>query len=168
MTWVWGTCRTGIRRPGRCLMKTVSCSNPLRTSTRSAFTLIELLVVVAIIALMVGMVVGIAGYASRKSANAEALSELESIKNALEEYRLASGGYLIATVTVVNATYTSFTNTLANYGESLDFTDPWGRPYQYLSSVMPGARVALSYRLWSQGASTTTTDDDVDSSSGTY
>lgn len=148
-------------------IKCCECS-PRGLSHRSAFTLIELLVVVAIIAILVGMVVGISGYASRKSATAKALSDMERIKGALEEYRLTKGGYLSATITVVNATYANFTNTLSKIDGQLKFLDPWGRPYQYLPNPAPGAKIILSYRLWSEGASTTTADDDVDGSSGVY
>lgn len=138
-----------------------------RRSTRSGFTLIELLVVVAIIAILVGIVIGIAGYSSKKSATAKALSDLERIKTALEEYRMAKGGYINATITTTDATYSTFTNTLAQYVPNLNCIDPWGRPYQYVPNKLPNQPV-LVYRLWSQGALTTTTDDDVDSTGGKY
>lgn len=148
---------------------TKSClkSGSTRLSSRAGFTLIELLVVVAIIAILVGIVIGIAGYASKKSATAKALSDLERIKTALEEYRIAKGGYINATITTTDATYTTFTNTLAQYVANLTHIDPWGRPYQYTPNKLPNQPV-LVYRLWSQGPSTTTTDDDVDSTGGKY
>ena len=150
-------------------MKTKCCEcSPRAAGHRSAFTLIELLVVVAIIAILVGMVVGISGYASRKSAIAKALSDMERIKSALEEYRLTKGGYLATTITVANATYTTYTNTLSKIDDQLKFMDPWGRPYQYLPIPAAGSKTILTYRMWSQGASTTSGDDDVDSSSGVY
>lgn len=144
-------------------MKTTYCARSVRDpNPRSAFTLIELLVVVAIIAILVGLVAGISGYASRKAATADALSDLERIKNALEEYRLSYGSYLNTTITITGPAYINFTSTLSRIDPDLDFIDPWGRPYQYLSG---GPYV---YRLWSHGPTTNTTDDDADSAAGVY
>ena len=132
--------------------------------------MIELLVVVAIIAILVGIVIGVAGYASRKSSSGKALAELELLKTALEEYRMAKGTYFTSTVTSnTGAAYTSFVTSLSNLVEGLKFVDPWGRNYQYQPTVNTGSPgQVFSYRLWSQGASTATTVDDVDSASGNY
>lgn len=142
-----------------------------RPSTRSSFTLIKHLMVVAIIAILVGIVIGIAGYSSKKSATAKALSDLERIKTALEEYRMEKGGYINVTIATntppTDPAFISFTNTLAKYVPNLTCIDPWGRPYPYTPNKLPNQPV-LVYRLWSQGALTTTTDDDVDSTGGKY
>ena len=64
----------------------------------SGFTLIELMTVVAIIAVLAGLILGIAGYAVRKADISRAMADMEKIKNALEEYRLAYGSYPTNTV----------------------------------------------------------------------
>ena len=59
----------------------------------SGFTLVELMTVIAIIAVLAGLILGIAGYAVRKADISRAMADMEKIKNALEEYRLAYGPY---------------------------------------------------------------------------
>lgn len=119
---------------------------------RAGFTLIELLVVVGIIGILVGLIVGVSGYANRKSATGKALSEMEQLKMALDEYRLDTATY--------PNTGANLSNLLIKYNAELEFTDPWGNAYQYRLDA------PFRYRLWSQGPSTTTTVDDVDSASG--
>ena len=53
---------------------------------RGGFTLIELLVVIIIIVILSGMLFKIAGMVSQKSAIAKAISDMENIQNALNEY----------------------------------------------------------------------------------
>lgn len=147
---------------------TKSClkSGSTRLSSRAGFTLIELLVVVAIIAILVGMVVGISGYASRKAATAKAVSEIEVIKTALEEYRINKGGYFPSSG-ALNSDLTSagFSNQVGRYvGSGIKILDPWGKGYEY---VAIGQNPTLSYRVYSRGA-TTSTFDDVDGSTGNF
>lgn len=131
---------------------------------RAGFTLIELLVVVGIIGILVGLIVGVSGYANRKSANSKALSEMEQIKTALEEYRLANNRYFPSSVTGTgtNSAYANFTNDLSKFAADLTFIDPWGRNYMY------EPQGAFSFRLWSEGPATNTSVDNVDSASGEF
>ncbi|MCZ7592199.1 MAG: prepilin-type N-terminal cleavage/methylation domain-containing protein [Kiritimatiellae bacterium] len=136
------------------------------------FTLVELLVVVAIIGILVGMIIGISGYAGRKSARSKAISEIERIKTALEEYRIQNGMYydpkkLSIPVTdkkfieeVMQLTYPGAidTNSL-KYLAKMDGMDPWGRPYQYAFSNN------YKYRVWSNGPDMTNI---VESGDGSY
>jgi type II secretion system protein G len=121
---------------------------------RAGFTLIELLVVVGIIGILVGLIVGVSGYANRKSANSKALSEIEQIKTALEEYRLDNNIY--------PDTGASLSNLLSRYNSALTYTDPWGNPYQYERSSQ------FSFRLWSRGPNSTNAFDDIDPAAGSF
>lgn len=140
---------------------------------RAGFTLVELLVVVAIIGILIGLVLGISGYAGRKSASTKAISEIERIKTALEEYRIINGRYYPGTsVAVTNPVFIAAVMSLsypgANNGVSLknlakmDGLDPWGRTYLYSNST------AYAYRLWSRGADMTNPSDDIESGIGNY
>lgn len=152
-------------------MKTTCSAYSSRSPNhRSAFTLIELLVVVAIIAILVGMVVGIAGYASRKAAVGKAVSELERIKSALEEYRINNGRYFNFDGAVTNNIF--ITNVLSTVYPNVkdqktlkqlagfDGTDPWARSYRYSNST------PYVYKLWSRGALDTDDSDNIEGGSG--
>lgn len=135
------------------------------TRFSSGFTLMELLVVVAIIGILVGIVLGVSGYASRKSATTKARAELERVKTALEEYRIEYGRYFgpangDTTALVVGGE--SFTNAMLKYIKNLQFTDPWGRAYQYSNSVNH------AYKLWSLGMNAADNIDDIESGDGSY
>lgn len=131
-------------------------------SRRAGFTLIELLVVVAIIAIMVGIVIGISGYASRKSAFSRAITDLETIKTAIEEYRIERGGYPSFSGPIDGGTFSNDVGPFA--GSGIHVVDPWGRGYIYQPQ---GPVPVRSYRLYSEGPSTSSVDD-VDSASGSY
>lgn len=133
------------------------------------FTLIELLVVIGIIGILVGIVIGVAGFANRKSANSRALSDLERIKTALEEFRIERGRYFGPASGSVSGAVDSLTVggerfdvAMSNYLKDLRMIDPWGNAYQYASSS------PFSYRLWSMGLSVTSAADDVESGVGNF
>jgi general secretion pathway protein G len=96
---------------------------------RRGFTLIEVLAVMAIIAVLAGIVLGVAGYASRKADRTRAQSQMEAIKNALEQYRVDFGRYPNYQNTPL--TNTALRNSLTNYLGGASVTDPWGRSYVY-------------------------------------
>ena len=136
----------------------------------AGYTLVELLVVVAIIAILVGIVVGVAGYASRKSATARAVTDLETIKSAIEEYRLERGSYPSANTDTgsLSAVTSTFSNNVGRYVASgFRVVDPWGQGYIYEGK---GGRPFMGYRVYSRGPNSTVTAtyDDIDSASGSY
>lgn len=138
-------------------------NSPIPQSRKTGFTLVEILVVVAIIGILAGIVLKISGYAAGKSDRAKALSDLERIKTALEEYRINKGQYW-GNTNVITIITTNFPLDVAAYVNTngLRIVDPWGRNYKYQRIS------ALDYKLWSGGPNDSVTEDDVDSSSGTF
>lgn len=130
---------------------------------RWGFTLVELLVVIAIIGILTAIIFGVAGYATRKADRSKAVSDIEKLKNAVEEYKVNTGIYWPS-----NAVATSrlsgviFSNALARYGTDLNFTDPWGNYYQYSKLA------TYQYKIWSYGPDRLDTNDNIDSTSGYY
>jgi general secretion pathway protein G len=142
------------------------------------FTLVELLAVITIIMILAGLVLGGAAWAGRKADISRCQARMQTIKNALEEYKLDYGKYppqgvgaapFAALFTTPNSsgrpggekrpylTETNFINT------SSQLIDPWGNYFRYQA---PGARNKSTYDLWSYGpngkdesASTTGSDD---------
>ncbi|HBA84945.1 MAG TPA: hypothetical protein DCZ95_12695 [Verrucomicrobia bacterium] len=153
-------------------MKRIHISAP--TSDHSvfsqAFTLIEVLVVVAIIAVLASMILGVAGLATKKADEGKALSDMEKIKNALEDYRVEYGRYPINFLPANTTNWVAqlwcqpqalgkkpflvlkgWTDPNINYGA----IDPWGATYRYLHrSASPYADhndSKFGYDLWSLG-----------------
>jgi general secretion pathway protein G len=127
-------------------------------ATRNAaggFTLIEILTVMGIIALLVSMILGAGVLARQKAQRAKAMTEIQKMHGALQEYKLqykrfgAAGiwaGYPYPTTAGQDATGlkgTAVTNWLP---QGFAFKDPWQRPYQYLYTA--GEEV---YQLYSEG-----------------
>ncbi len=121
-----------------------------RTSS-SGFTLIELLVTIAIIAILISIVTGVASVAQRKSAESQARANLQTLANALEEWRIEYGRY--------PEELSDLDGMLEDGEEPLPPTDPWGRAFEYAT---PDNR--LTYTLYSRGlrAGDDETDDDLD------
>lgn len=117
----------------------------MHKSASSGFTLIELLVTIAIIAILIGIVSGVASLANRKSAESQARANLQTLANALEEWRIE------------NYRYPDNLEDLTNFVADIDITDPWGRPFEYEVN-------GLTYRLWSDGMNTNIVEDDIDAS----
>ncbi|HMP00799.1 MAG TPA: type II secretion system protein GspG [Kiritimatiellia bacterium] len=134
-----------------------------RSTSRSAFTLVELLVAIAIIAILMGLVVGISGVANRKSTEAKARSELQTISAALEEYRLVYGSYPAMTMPSQPSGLAILTNETiripAELRQGVRLLDPWGRLYIYTNVTR------YSYTLFSQGQRTDNAADDIHSGS---
>ena len=136
---------------------------------KSAFTLIELMVVVVIIGILAGLVLGITSYATRKASTSNAIAEIETIRNALEEYRLEHQGYpVVSNVTpVLDVAFRPYrewmSNNVSDVVNPAIFEDPWGQSYQYESLSK------YRYRLYSLGQDLVDgTGDEVDSSKGSY
>ncbi len=137
---------------------------------RSGFTLMELLTTVAIMAVLVGLVLGVAGYAGRKAAHSRAVSEIEKLKTAMEEYKVVRGalpGNVGETKEMSDENFwNDFTNAVAPTSiriEDLQNRDPWGSSYRY------ERQGKHQYRLWSLGTDMENdTGDDIDSSKGGY
>ena len=121
---------------------------------RAGFTLVELMVVILLMAILGGIVLGVTGLAARRGARAKALSDIEQLKNALENYRLKNGTYITNSGPMSGSTFMALTNysrdVVSMYSPAPvnGFADPWGRLYQYESQ---GRYV---YRIWSFGPDT--------------
>jgi type II secretion system protein G len=128
---------------------------------KSGFTLIELLVTIAIIAILVGLITGIAGVANRKSAEAQARSQIQSISTALEEYKLEYGVYPEpgASDTIPDELSAEETRISQELKDEVSRTDPWGRDYIYADVTK------YSYTLKSLGMNPTSSVDDITSGS---
>ena len=147
---------------------------------RGGFTLIELLVVVTIIGILAAIVLGVSGLVIQKGDRARAITDMEKIKNALEEYRIAYGNY------PVNANASDSANMvsslwvkpqadgkrpfltmkfLTNSTASAVFLDPWGNDYRYLHRSSPPYadqnNSKFGYDLWSLGANSASNSDDI-------
>jgi general secretion pathway protein G len=115
------------------------------------FTLIELLVTIVIMAVLMGLVIGLSGVARRKSVDAQARAELQTLANAIEEFKLSAGIYPSNLTVLVTSTNRVPPSLL----EQVRTSDPWSRPYIYTNITR------YSYTLYSQGALTDITDDDI-------
>jgi general secretion pathway protein G len=127
-----------------------------------AFTLLEIIVMVGILALLATLLItktdGIFGSAQGTIAK---IFVRDSLKTALERYRLDLGSYP-TTAEGLAVLLTAPANATANwkgpYVDSLP-PDPWGEPYQYRS---PGTRNKSGYDLFSKGPDKAEgTDDDI-------
>lgn len=138
---------------------------------KTGFTLVEMLVVVAIIGILVGIVIGVSSYSNRKAAINRAIADLERIKTALEEYRLAHGRYfgpasgtIIGPIPDLSVGGVHMSVALSNYVHDLRLVDPWGSAYRYSNS----AAAPFAYRLWSLGPNTNNSSDDIESGIGYF
>jgi general secretion pathway protein G len=125
-----------------------------------AFTLLEIIVMVGILALLATLLItktdGIFGSAQGTIAK---IFVRDSLKTALERYRLDMGSYPttaegLAVLTTAPANATA--NWKGPYVDSLP-PDPWGEPYQYRS---PGTRNKSGYDLFSKGPDKTEGNED--------
>lgn len=113
-----------------------------RIGTRTGgFTLVELLAVITIICILVALVLGMAEYAKRKAMIARTHAELQKMKNALQEYKLAVGSYPTTLTNLMN----SANDNVASHMQGLDLLDPWLNAYQFSKDSDE------SYTLYSHG-----------------
>lgn len=111
----------------------------------SGFTLVEVLAVMFIVGILLAVVLGAARYATHVSRTSRAKSDLASLADALERYRLVFGEYPDASnacglvsfrrkslsVNDVNSSDRNdycFSNLLPHAFTGID---PWGEPYRY-------------------------------------
>ncbi len=77
-------------------------NNPLK---KKGFTLIEIMVVIAIIGVLVAIVLAGAGQARSVARDSQRLSDMQSLRLRLEQYRLNSGGYPVTLTALKDAGY---------------------------------------------------------------
>ena len=79
-----------------------------RRQMQQGFTLVELLVVMSIIGILVGLTIGIAGLAGRKSADAQAIAEIQrlSARMAISLCNSSSTSSGVATVLAISSRMT--------------------------------------------------------------
>jgi len=125
---------------------------------KSGVTLLELLVVMAILAILAGL--GVKGYtfARRQAKEALAKSEIEKLRNALEEFRVQFGRYPQQETPGGIPRLDDLTNAV----DDVELTDPWGRPYQYVCTDR------FLYSIWSEGQDVQEDSDNIDPSKPGY
>jgi len=128
------------------------------TEARRGFTILELLAVMAIIAILAGL--GAGGYrlARREAKESAAKSDIEKIRNALNEYRAEYGRFPQQDSPGPPPALEFLTNNV----EGILLTDPWGRPYLYVSTNR------FLYSIWSTGQNADDESDDIDPSKADY
>ena len=150
----------------------------------SGFTLIELMTVIAIIAILAGLILGIAGYAVKKADVSRAMADMEKIKNALEEYRVAYGSYPTNTVANNSSNWVSALwqeqqfLVLKGWNDTTKVyqaVDPWGNDYRYFHVSVTNVNFPVyatnnnsrfGYDLWSEGPDKLDPSDNIDNWSG--
>jgi len=172
-------------------MKTALSSQPaaggagVKTNLRprSGFTMVELLTVITIIMILAALVLGAAAFVSRKADEGRCQARMQTLKSALEEYKLDYGKYPQGTESATlhilrdnlfnlpltsgrpdgqRKPYLSDTNFL---NSSLQFVDPWGNFFRYQTGG--SAHNRSTYDLWSFGPNgvddslNLTTSDDI-------
>lgn len=130
-----------------------SSTDRTRLRARGGFTLIELLVTIAIIATLAAVVApslfGNIGDARRNSAK----SQIQILSLALDAYRLDNEGFPtteqgLEALRSVPITGDPASNWKGPYLRQMVPTDPWGRPFIYVS---PGVSNPNSYDLYTLG-----------------
>ena len=108
----------------------------LKLSRRSGFTLIEIMVVVVILGLLAALVVPRIGPQVAEAQRTTAATQIRSLEDALEMYRMHSGFYpttqqgLEALVTAPTTSPVPKRYAEGGYLKKLP-EDPWGNPYVY-------------------------------------
>jgi len=122
------------------------CKRYEKTNLRvnRGFTLIEILTVVLIIAILLGLTFGLYPYIKRQIREKKAISQIQHIKTALEEYKISNGSY--PTPTVFQAeTFRASLPSGFTFDGSENPLDPWGNPYVYSDAG------GMSYTLFCLG-----------------
>ncbi|RMF16643.1 MAG: type II secretion system protein GspG [Candidatus Dadabacteria bacterium] len=111
------------------------------------FTLIEIMIVVVIIGLLAGLVAVNLLPQAEKAKKTAARSQMKSIENALELYKLDTGRYPSTDQGLEELVHPSNNQPPYLKGGKLP-KDPWGNPFSYLA---PGAN-GQPYEILSYGA----------------
>lgn len=131
---------------------------------KKGFTLVEILLVITIIGALVAMVVprltGRAKQAKEETAKADVTA---NISTALDLYELDNGTFPSSEQGLKSLISKPSSSPVPNnwkgpYLKKNNFSDPWGREYQYKS---PGVHNANSYDLYSLGQDGVESQDDV-------
>ncbi|MFZ5495060.1 MAG: type II secretion system major pseudopilin GspG [Verrucomicrobiota bacterium] len=127
-----------------------------------AFTLLEMIVVLGILALLATLLITkTEGIFGRGQETVAKVFVRDSLKTALERYRMDLGSYPTTAeglAVLVTAPANAAGNWHGPYTDPIP-PDPWGQPYQYRC---PGTRNKSGYDLFSKGIDKTEgTDDDI-------
>ena len=118
---------------------------------KRGFTLIEIMVVVAIIGIVMGVAIPSVSMYRRRTKEAKARTDIESLGIAIKMYQVDKGNYpsdasLSGLVTALETDeYMEFK---ADEIVSGEFVDPWKKPYQYSA---PGTNNTASFDIYSYG-----------------
>ncbi|VGO15904.1 Type II secretion system protein G [Pontiella desulfatans] len=138
-------------------------------ASRKGFTILELLAVMAIIAVLAG--IGATGMrlARRQAKESRAKADIETLRNALNEYRVEFGFYPEADDTFSNmvaALRAEQQKVMADAVGELPYVDPWQHPYMYYRDSEPTNR--FRYSIWSMGQDTNSAADDINPAQSGY
>jgi prepilin-type N-terminal cleavage/methylation domain-containing protein len=144
------------------------------------FTMVELLATIAIIAVVAGIVLGGMNFAARRADEAKTLAIMAEFEMALDAFKHDNGYYppcatasdikyklnSSGKVNIVLGSDYLFENAQGRAYMELgqittapqNFVDAWGNALQY---QCPGTNNPQSYDLWSKGAKTGNTADDI-------
>lgn len=122
-----------------------------RMKDKGGFTLLELLVVMVILVLLASVVTMVVVRRVEEAKHAKAVSDIESIGNALDQFYLHTGRYPTSEEGLEALRVkpqSDITGWDGPYVKKTIPTDPWGREYAY---ECPGSRNADSFDLASLG-----------------
>jgi general secretion pathway protein G len=136
----------------------------LRSRRRGGFTLIEVLLVLVILVVLASLAVVAYGPIQRRANVNAAKSQIGLFKTPLQMYQMTVGGYPTTTqgLEALRTAPGDLPNPAKWDGPYLDSpvpSDPWDKPYQYVS---PGTHNPDGYDVWSFGPDGVNgTEDDV-------
>ena len=136
-----------------------------RSPRKRGFTMVELLAVITIVMILAALVLGGAALASRKADEGRCVQRMQTIKNALDEYKQDYGKYPVQTAKGAVPFAVLFTTPIASgrptgekkpylsdtnfYNGTLGLVDPWGNAFLYMTGS--SAHNSATYDLWSCG-----------------